>query len=183
MTFACSDTCVAGSRRGVAKSLGALANSVQCQVAFVLGPRFHLGGGLRGLADLLVGGIDGYRRRLVTRTGGGDFSHPRVEGVEQAEVSLRAHGDQGPPQPGPVAAPRPLDETCPHASAHQLRRQLVQRLLVALGEHLGHQADAAHSAGEDTFTYGLLFQQEGDLAERCRRQLGDALRKLAKSVR
>jgi CHAD domain-containing protein len=50
-------------------------------------------------------------------------------------------------------------------------------------EHLAHQADAAHTAGEDTFTYGLLYQQEADLAERCRQQLDGALRKLAKSVR
>jgi CHAD domain-containing protein len=50
-------------------------------------------------------------------------------------------------------------------------------------EHLSHQSEAAHAAGEDTFTYGLLYQQEADLAERCRQQLGDALRKLAKSVR
>ncbi len=50
-------------------------------------------------------------------------------------------------------------------------------------EHLGHEAEAAHAAGEDTFTYGLLYQQEEDLAERCRQQLDDTLRKLAKSVR
>ncbi|CPR03379.1 adenylate cyclase, putative [Mycobacterium bohemicum DSM 44277] len=50
-------------------------------------------------------------------------------------------------------------------------------------EHLRHEAEAAHAAGEDTFTYGLLYQQESDLAERCRQQLDDALRKLAKSVR
>ncbi len=50
-------------------------------------------------------------------------------------------------------------------------------------EHLGHQAEAAHTAGEDTFTYGLLYQQEADLAERCRRQLDEALRKLSKAVR
>ncbi len=49
--------------------------------------------------------------------------------------------------------------------------------------HLIHQAEAAHVAGEDTFTYGLLYHQEADLAERCRQQLDDALRKLAKSVR
>jgi hypothetical protein len=50
-------------------------------------------------------------------------------------------------------------------------------------EHLGQQANAAHLAGEDTFTYGLLYQHEADLAESCRQQLDDALRKLAKSVR
>ncbi|OBF71830.1 CHAD domain-containing protein [Mycobacterium sp. 852002-51613_SCH5001154] len=50
-------------------------------------------------------------------------------------------------------------------------------------EHLRHESEAAHTAGEDTFTYGLLYQQEADLAERCEQQLDDALRKLAKAVR
>jgi CHAD domain-containing protein len=49
-------------------------------------------------------------------------------------------------------------------------------------EHLRHESEAAHAAGEDTFTYGLLYQQEADLAERCEQQLDDALRKLAKAV-
>lgn len=49
-------------------------------------------------------------------------------------------------------------------------------------EHLRHESEAAHAAGEDTFTYGLLYQQESDLAERCEQQLDDALRKLAKAV-
>jgi CHAD domain-containing protein len=50
-------------------------------------------------------------------------------------------------------------------------------------EHLSHEAEIAHAAGEDTFTYGLLYQQEADLADRCLSQLDDALRKLAKAVR
>ncbi len=49
--------------------------------------------------------------------------------------------------------------------------------------HLTQQAEAAHAAGEDTFTYGLLYAQEDDLARRSREQLGGALKKLAKSVR
>ncbi|OBF62268.1 CHAD domain-containing protein [Mycobacterium sp. 852002-50816_SCH5313054-b] len=67
--------------------------------------------------------------------------------------------------------------------------KVIQTLLgdhqdsVVSREHLGHQAEAAHTAGEDTFTYGLLYQQEADLAERCRQQLDEALRKLAKAVR
>jgi len=67
--------------------------------------------------------------------------------------------------------------------------KVIQTLLgdhqdsVVSREHLSHQAEAAHTAGEDTFTYGLLYQQETDLAERCRQQLDDALRRLAKSVR
>jgi CHAD domain-containing protein len=50
-------------------------------------------------------------------------------------------------------------------------------------EHLSQQAEAAHAAGEDTFTYGLLYQLETDLADSCHEQLDDALRKLNKSVR
>jgi CHAD domain-containing protein len=49
--------------------------------------------------------------------------------------------------------------------------------------HLVQQAEAAHAAGEDTFTYGLLYQQEADLAQRCREQLEPALHKLDHSVR
>jgi CHAD domain-containing protein len=49
--------------------------------------------------------------------------------------------------------------------------------------HLIQQAEAAHAASEDTFTYGLLFQLEAELAESCRQQLDAALRKLAKAVR
>jgi CHAD domain-containing protein len=67
--------------------------------------------------------------------------------------------------------------------------KVIQTLLgdhqdsVVSREHLSRQAEAAKAAGEDTFSYGLLYQQEADLAERCREKLDDALRKLAKSVR
>jgi CHAD domain-containing protein len=49
--------------------------------------------------------------------------------------------------------------------------------------HLSRQAEAAHAAGEDTFTYGLLYQQERDLAQRCEEQIDAALKKLNKAVR
>lgn len=67
--------------------------------------------------------------------------------------------------------------------------KVIQTLLgdhqdsVVSREHLIQQAIAANTAGEDTFTYGLLYQQEADLAERCREQLEAALRKLDKAVR
>ncbi|MBV8578031.1 MAG: CHAD domain-containing protein, partial [Acetobacteraceae bacterium] len=84
-----------------------------------------------------------------------------------------------------------LRYTAAATGATQVSEQakVIQTLLgdhqdsVVSREHLDHQAEAAHAAGEDTFTYGLLYQQEADLAERCRDQLGDALRKLAKAVR
>jgi hypothetical protein len=41
----------------------------------------------------------------------------------------------------------------------------------------------AHAAGEDTFTYGVLYQLEDDLAKRSREQLGAALKALNRSVR
>ena len=49
--------------------------------------------------------------------------------------------------------------------------------------HLSHQAELAHAAGEDTFTYGLLYQQEDNLAQRCGDQLEGALRELRRAVR
>ncbi len=67
--------------------------------------------------------------------------------------------------------------------------KVIQTLLgdhqdsVVSREHLLSEAQVARAAKEDTFTYGLLYQQEADLAERCRQQLGDALRELAKSIR
>jgi CHAD domain-containing protein len=69
------------------------------------------------------------------------------------------------------------------------RAKAIQMLLgdhqdsVVSRTHLSQQAEAAHAAGEDTFTYGLLYQQEADLADHCRQQLDDALGKLAKAVR
>jgi CHAD domain-containing protein len=50
-------------------------------------------------------------------------------------------------------------------------------------EHLSQQAQAAHAAGEDTFTYGVLYQQELQLAEDSEQQLDPALRRLKKAVR
>ena len=69
------------------------------------------------------------------------------------------------------------------------RSKVIQSLLgdhqdsVVSREHLLQQADAAHAAGEDTFTYGLLYQQEADLARGCREQLDGALKSLRRSVR
>jgi CHAD domain-containing protein len=48
--------------------------------------------------------------------------------------------------------------------------------------HLTQQADAAHAAGEDTFTYGLLHEREAELAQRCRDELAAALKALRKAV-
>jgi CHAD domain-containing protein len=69
------------------------------------------------------------------------------------------------------------------------RAKIVQSLLgdhqdcVVSRAHLIEQADAAHAASEDEFTYGLLHQQDSDLARECRRQLDPALRKLFKALR
>ena len=69
------------------------------------------------------------------------------------------------------------------------RAKAIQTLLgdhqdsVVSRSHLSRQAAAAHAAGEDTFTYGLLYQQEDDLARRCEAQIEDALRQLDKSMR
>jgi CHAD domain-containing protein len=69
------------------------------------------------------------------------------------------------------------------------RAKTIQSLLgdhqdsVVSRTHLSQQAEAANAAGEDTFTYGLLYQREDDLARRSREQLDDALKKLDRSVR
>ena len=69
------------------------------------------------------------------------------------------------------------------------RAKIIQTLLgdhqdsVVSRTHLSQQAEAAHAAGEDTFTYGLLYELEDELARSARRQLDSALRKLDKSVR
>ena len=49
--------------------------------------------------------------------------------------------------------------------------------------HLSDGAAAAHAAGEDTFTYGLLFANEDQVAQRAEELLGAALKQLKKSVR
>ncbi|MDX1893301.1 CYTH and CHAD domain-containing protein [Mycolicibacterium sp. 050158] len=49
--------------------------------------------------------------------------------------------------------------------------------------HLSEEAIAAHAAGEDTFTYGVLYQLESEVAERAEERLGGALKALKKAVR
>lgn len=69
------------------------------------------------------------------------------------------------------------------------RAKTIQTLLgdhqdsVVSRTHLSTQAEAAHAAGEDTFTYGLLYQQEDDLAHHAHALLEDALKQLDKAVR
>lgn len=48
--------------------------------------------------------------------------------------------------------------------------------------HLSQQAEVAHHVGEDTFTYGLLYQQEDDVAQWSRQQIEAALAKLDRAV-
>lgn len=49
--------------------------------------------------------------------------------------------------------------------------------------HLLEQADAARAAGEDTFTYGLLYQQEVEVALAAEDGIDDALKALKKAVK
>jgi CHAD domain-containing protein len=69
------------------------------------------------------------------------------------------------------------------------RAKRIQTLLgdhqdsVVSRAHLSREAETAHAVGEDTFTYGLLYQLEDDLAQRSRAELDDALKKLDRSVR
>jgi CHAD domain-containing protein len=69
------------------------------------------------------------------------------------------------------------------------RAKSIQSLLgdhqdsVVSRTHLVQQAEAAHAAGEDTFTYGLLYAREDAVARDARGRLDKALKKLDKSVR
>ena len=69
------------------------------------------------------------------------------------------------------------------------RAKIIQTLLgdhqdsTVSRTHLAQQSLVAHAAGEDTFTYGLLYQLEDDLANRCREQLDDALSALRKTFK
>jgi CHAD domain-containing protein len=84
-----------------------------------------------------------------------------------------------------------LRYTAAATGANQVSEQAkaIQSLLgdhqdsVVSREHLLAQAQAAHLAGEDTFTYGLLYQLETQVAESSRQQLDSALSKLDKAVR
>jgi CHAD domain-containing protein len=84
-----------------------------------------------------------------------------------------------------------LRYTAAATGANQVSEQAkaIQSLLgdhqdsVVSREHLLAQAQAAHLAGEDTFTYGLLYQLESQVAESSRQQLDSALSKLDKAVR
>jgi CHAD domain-containing protein len=75
------------------------------------------------------------------------------------------------------------------AGAVAERAKWIQTLLgdhqdsVVSRKHLIEQADAARAAGDETFTYGLLYEREHDLAMRAEDQLADALKKLKKAVR
>lgn len=68
------------------------------------------------------------------------------------------------------------------------RAKTIQTLLgdhqdsVVSRAHLVTQADTAAAAGEDTFTYGLLYAREADLAAQRRAALRPALRKLDRAV-
>lgn len=69
--------------------------------------------------------------------------------------------------------------------------EAAKAIQTLLGDHqdsvvsrasLAEQADAATAATEDTFTYGVLYQREIDLANDCERQLPAALKSLEKAV-
>ncbi|MGE2833543.1 CYTH and CHAD domain-containing protein [Mycobacterium sp. SMC-4] len=68
------------------------------------------------------------------------------------------------------------------------RAKAVQSLLgdhqdsVVSRAHLLRVAELAHAAGEDTFTYGVLYQREIETAQRCEEQLDDALKALDKAA-
>lgn len=49
--------------------------------------------------------------------------------------------------------------------------------------HLLEEADAAHAAGEDTFTYGLLYEKEAEVAQQAESGIDEALKALKKAMK
>lgn len=68
------------------------------------------------------------------------------------------------------------------------RAKTIQSLLgdhqdsVVSRTHLLEESDAAHAADEDTFTYGLLYQREAEVALQAEEGIGDALKALKRAV-
>lgn len=74
-------------------------------------------------------------------------------------------------------------------SAVEAKAKTIQSLLgdhqdsVVSRTHLLEEADAAHAAGEDTFTFGLLYEKEAEVALQAEAGIGDALKALKKAVK
>ena len=81
-----------------------------------------------------------------------------------------------------TAAATGADDVASRAKSVQSLLGDHQDSVVSRG-HLLKVAEAAHAAGEDTFTYGVLYQLEDELARRSVDELGAALKQLRKSVR
>ncbi|MGU3654578.1 CYTH and CHAD domain-containing protein [Mycolicibacterium sp. A43C] len=74
-------------------------------------------------------------------------------------------------------------------TAVEAKAKTIQSLLgdhqdsVVSRTHLLHEADAAHAAGEDTFTYGVLYQKEAEVALEAEAGIDEALASLKKAVK
>lgn len=74
-------------------------------------------------------------------------------------------------------------------SAVEAKAKTIQSLLgdhqdsVVSRTHLLEEADLAHAAGEDTFTYGLLWEKEAEVASKAEDGIDDALKALKKAVK
>ncbi|WBP93857.1 CYTH and CHAD domain-containing protein [Mycolicibacterium neoaurum] len=74
-------------------------------------------------------------------------------------------------------------------TAVEAKAKTIQSLLgdhqdsVVSRTHLLHEADAAHAAGEDTFTYGVLYQKEVEVALEAEAGIDEALASLKKAVK
>ena len=74
-------------------------------------------------------------------------------------------------------------------TAVEAKAKTIQSLLgdhqdsVVSRTHLLEEADAAHAAGEDTFTYGLLYEKEAEVALQAEDGIGDALKALKKAIK
>lgn len=142
---------------------------------------------LDGLDNLLAAGPPAHRETDAVTV---DAAYKRVR--KAAKVAAKAAaGDRNEALHRIRKGAKRLRYTAAATGADKVsdRAKTVQTLLgdhqdsVVSRNHLSRQAAAAHAAGEDTFTYGLLYQLEDDLARRSHEQLDEALKKLRTAVR
>jgi CHAD domain-containing protein len=116
------------------------------------------------------------RKAGLTARGTGEPTPERLHTVRKRAKALRYAAEAAAStRPSPVRAGKAAKKLQTVLGDHHDSVVARSRLLAA--------ADLGRGAGEDTFTYGVLYQQEDDLAAYSREQLGKALKKLNRSVR
>lgn len=140
----------------------------------------------------LLDGLD----QLLTQAGDLGHSASTTASVDEAYRAVRKEGKKARRQPSDAAfhAVRKKAKQLRYVAEAAGRRKVakaakqVQTLLgdhqdsVVSRKHLVDVAQKAASAGEDTFTYGVLWQRDLDAAEQIEQELPDLLRRLKKAA-